>query len=447
MLDESNETVAESSMEVDFLEDDGWSTLEATLKRDGEAMSQFAIEVYVSKKKEELEERRRVGLAWDLGGGIGWGVLGLSAALALLERDVLAVPLKRVHSFDMTQAQRDKLEPCLREGAKPKILDYPVVHSLGRWGLDGSLGTMDKEIWSEKRNIALLFAENKTWTTKDLDVLDTFDSILVGSTWCATTLRHAALLERRKILAAKVDIFMQGVDTTTFFPAAKSTSEVFTVFSGGKLELRKGHDIVIAAYKAFRAMLPPETKVRLCVSWVNLWRQSLETLKNATYTLGLPEKNSKAEEAIANWIAKNGIAKSEILSLPALAHSSMAKVLKSIDVAVFPNRIEGGTNLVAMETAASGVPIVLSENTGHLDLIRALKGTAYVLHNQSLQQDGGAHSDPIEAAHNLADVFFHRNHATTRAATGAHHMRHWTWPTAVDTILQAAFPLLLQKGL
>ncbi len=37
--------------------------------------------------------------------------------------------------------------------------------------------------------------------------------------------------------------------------------------------------------------------------------------------------------------------------------------------AVFANRAEGGTNLVAMECMACGVPTILSRNTGHLDLI------------------------------------------------------------------------------
>ena len=45
-------------------------------------------------------------------------------------------------------------------------------------------------------------------------------------------------------------------------------------------------------------------------------------------------------------------------------------LLKQADLAVFPNRCEGGTNLVAMEAIACGVPTVLSANSGHLDLLR-----------------------------------------------------------------------------
>ena len=47
----------------------------------------------------------------------------------------------------------------------------------------------------------------------------------------------------------------------------------------------------------------------------------------------------------------------------------MAVELAKADVALFPNRCEGGTNLVAMEALASGVPTILSDNTGHKDLV------------------------------------------------------------------------------
>ena len=47
----------------------------------------------------------------------------------------------------------------------------------------------------------------------------------------------------------------------------------------------------------------------------------------------------------------------------------MPKYLISSDTALFPNRCESGTNLVAMEAMAAGIPVILSNNSGHLDLI------------------------------------------------------------------------------
>lgn len=42
----------------------------------------------------------------------------------------------------------------------------------------------------------------------------------------------------------------------------------------------------------------------------------------------------------------------------------LAEALAEADVALFPNRGEGGTNLMAMQAMASGVPTVLSANSG-----------------------------------------------------------------------------------
>src|SRR3546814_1575573 len=47
----------------------------------------------------------------------------------------------------------------------------------------------------------------------------------------------------------------------------------------------------------------------------------------------------------------------------------MAPIVREMDAALFLSRCEGGTNLVAMECMACGVPTVLSANTGHLDLV------------------------------------------------------------------------------
>ena len=48
----------------------------------------------------------------------------------------------------------------------------------------------------------------------------------------------------------------------------------------------------------------------------------------------------------------------------------MPEVFREVDIAVFPNRCEGGTNLFAMEALSSGLICAISSNTGHLDIIK-----------------------------------------------------------------------------
>ena len=70
--------------------------------------------------------------------------------------------------------------------------------------------------------------------------------------------------------------------------------------------------------------------------------------------------------------------------------AGMAGALRAADVAVFPNRCEGGSNLVAMEAAALGVPTVLAHNTGQADLARILGAAPVVLRSEKRQgAEGG----------------------------------------------------------
>lgn len=69
--------------------------------------------------------------------------------------------------------------------------------------------------------------------------------------------------------------------------------------------------------------------------------------------------------------------------LTRLLQTELRDVLLRADAAVFPNRQEGGTNLVAMEALGCGVPCIISNRTGQADI--AIPDIAHVL-------PGGMHS-------------------------------------------------------
>ena len=97
--------------------------------------------------------------------------------------------------------------------------------------------------------------------------------------------------------------------------------------------------------------------------------------------------------------------------------SLRAQLRAQADVALFPNRCEGGTNLVAMEAMASGIPCILSANTGHMDLIN--EDNCYPLLKQSEvtsftnTKDWGE-SDVAEVVENLERVYKDRQEARRR---------------------------------
>jgi glycosyltransferase involved in cell wall biosynthesis len=109
-------------------------------------------------------------------------------------------------------------------------------------------------------------------------------------------------------------------------------------------------------------------------------------------------------------------------------------VLREMDVALFTNRAEGGTNLVAMECMACGVPTILSRNTGHIDLIE--DDNCYPLNQQgelagfeagSLGVPGWGESDVDEVVEALERVYAHRAEARERGLRGAADIGRYSW--------------------
>ena len=159
---------------------------------------------------------------------------------------------------------------------------------------------------------------------------------------------------------------LQGVDTAVFnpTPVPRLLHADFVVFSGGKLEIRKGQDIVIKAFKKLLTVCPGAL---LVASWCNE-SASLSSIALSPHVSSAPVKGDS--ESIGNWLESQGIPRANFIVPGLLNSSQISSLLKQADLAVFPNRCEGGTNLVAMEAIACGIPTVLSANSGHLDLMR-----------------------------------------------------------------------------
>jgi glycosyltransferase involved in cell wall biosynthesis len=106
-----------------------------------------------------------------------------------------------------------------------------------------------------------------------------------------------------------------------------------------------------------------------------------------------------------------------------------------MDLAVFPNRAEGGTNLVAMEAMACGVPTILSANTGHLDLM-ADPQRCWRLERQrvvapvagfAVSTEGWGESDLDELIAAMESAWADRDAARARGLSGAQWMKTLSW--------------------
>src|SRR6185437_8484478 len=152
-----------------------------------------------------------------------------------------------------------------------------------------------------------------------------------------------------------------GVDISLYHPAPRAGlfPGRFAVFSGGKLEFRKGQDLVLAAFRAFRQR---HKEALLLTAWHSPW-PGLADEAVAHPGIVPPKPGPDGTPDVAGWAVANGIPADSIIAIGRTPNIAMPHVIREADVALFANRCEGGTNLVAMECLASGVPCILSANT------------------------------------------------------------------------------------
>lgn len=390
------------------------------------------------------QARAELGLAWQAGASSGWSVLGMNLALALerrgAPRPVLLLPdlapgvsalarygLRAVLARSLALAER-RASPEAR--ADRSLLPPVVVHALGN-GLAG--GANDRG----RHNVGIVFFEDTRLGFPVLARSMAFDLILAGSSWNETVLRANGITNVRTLL--------QGIDPAVFHPAPRSGvfGDRFVVFSGGKLEYRKGQDIVVAGFRRFRERHPEAV---LVTNWFNPWPETIAGIDAAGHVRGVPDLDGKRLR-IARWLADNGIPEEDVLDVGMLPNWEMAGVMREADVAVFPNRCEGGTNLVAMECMACGVPTILSDNTGHRDLVAG--DTCFLLQRQGPVPAAGAYggtegwgeSDPEELAALLERVHADREEARRRARLGAEYLARWRWDLRAEELVGFVAPL------
>jgi len=310
--------------------------------------------------------------------------------------------------------------------------DGIVLHSLGN-RFSGAIRPRDGGLTGHT-TAAVIFFEDTNFPTATA-VAEEYTVIIAGSKWNAEVLRAVGI--------DNVAIVIQGIDRSAFHPAPRSGTLAgrFAVFSGGKLEYRKAQDLVLLAFRAFASR---HREAVLVTAWHSPWPNVAVTL-NRNSKLTPIALDSEGKVDIATWTATNGLPADQFIDVGSVPNHLMARVLRETDVALFPNRCEGGTNLVAMECMASGVPTIVSDNTGHKDLVAT--GAPYVLNRQKpvaipdLGTDGWGESEVDEIVEMLEQAWRDRDEARRRSAAGAAAMAGWTWTDYTQRLHETLVPL------
>jgi glycosyltransferase involved in cell wall biosynthesis len=383
--------------------------------------------------------RHPVLIDWPLNSATGWGVFGLNLALQLLRQgrpaalvmppdltDVSPIAQALLHQAVVDQQQLARLLGSSGAGLE---YAYPALRGLN--------GTFEPHAASARirgrHNIGVVFFEDTALAGDALARAAEYEAIIAGSSW------NGQLLQRMGL--SNVRVVPQGIDPSVFHPGPGSglLRRRFVIFSGGKLEYRKGQDLVVAAFRRFVARHPDAL---LVAAWHNAWPATMTGIELAGHVRGQPRPDPTGRLAVGEWLVANGVPPGSFVEVGPLPNWAMAPLYRDADLGLFPNRAEGGTNLVAMEAMACGVPCALSANTGHLDLLGADR--CYPLARQGpvgggsplySGYDGWGESDLEEMLAVMEQAYTQRDDARRRGQAAAEWMqREWTWERRMEQL-------------
>jgi len=384
-----------------------------------------------------------IAISWVLATISGYGIYGLQILLQYLRRggdpknfvltskaSVISLPPMQQALIDAPIHLATKVADFLRENPK-EILSFKhaVLHGCST-DFSGFAG--QDRIWGNP-NVACAAIEHLVCTPHGREIAKNYHMFIAISKWNADYLKSLDV--------GPVHLCYQGIDPLLFHPAPSSGlyRNRFVIFSGGKFEFRKSQDIVLAAFKIFHAKHPDAL---LVTCWQNLLKPDAAAFALAGHIDNVPEPADDYGLKTTPWLFKQGLPLGSFIDLPYTHNLLMPSVLHECDLAVFPNRCEGGTNLVAMEAMACGVPTYVSYNTGQKDLVdligcgafRSQKPVKPSISMQTVQDWGETDVDEVVAA--MEDVYTNREQSRRDAAAAAERMKDWSWGALNEKLLQ-----------
>lgn len=383
-------------------------------------------------------------LTWALSTISGYGIYGLQIALQFFRRGgEKFIPTHEPGPTLMPTLTQLRVEPILalarnisklmKENPNEYLtFDHPVLHAVG----NECAGFPGQDRVSGRVNVGCAAIEHAQFGAHAREYVKNYHKLIAISRWNESFLRS--------LDAAPVHLCYQGIDTSLFAPGPRAGlwKGRFLVFSGGKFEFRKGQDIVVEAFKRFRAKHP---EALLVTCWQNLLPLDPAPFQLAGHCQTVPEVRDPGGLQIEPWLLSQGLPTGSFVNIPYTPNMLMPFVLRECDAAIFPNRCEGGTNLVAMEAMACGVPTYVSNNTGQKDLVSLLgcgafsnqKPVAAAPGMMTLQDWGETDPDEVVAA--LEKLYSDQTQARAEAQRVAERIGKWDWSGLNDKFLDVVF--------
>lgn len=342
-------------------------------------------------------------------GNTGWGLIAMHLALGFarlgrkvyVDSDLPSIPPILRPTFEAMLGQRDPKEHRIRIDAYGN--HFPTF-----------------QYYPNRFRVLFCVFEDTSFGPEQAEDLAKYDLILAPSGWVQGILANHGVAST---------LWHQGYDASVFFPASRRrpAGPVY-VFSAGKLEFRKGQDIVVEAFKRFRET--PEGKDAVLVTaWQNVWPETMADIWASGYVKGVPVMRGPQLD-ITSWVEANGIPRNAFIDLGLASQSELAAAIRECDVGLFPNRCEGATNMALVETLACGLPVHAAGWTGQADLVFDVYPTVWDASSAPLTlacrlyrgMDGWREADPVSLSQTIAPLAAEGLSRWTDA-------RQWSWPS------------------
>jgi glycosyltransferase involved in cell wall biosynthesis len=376
---------------------------------------------------------KTLGLTWALSSLSGYGVYGTRLALSWLKGRMGPVRLyQSALALALNPLEERLLAPALggsfafEASSESESVAHPVLHGLG----NGMATHPISERVRGSPDIGCIAFEETNFSPPELERAKRFSKLIAISSWNE---RHLKALGFTNVVLAR-----QGISPDLFHPRPRRGlfKDRFVLFSGGKLEYRKGQDLVLAAFRVFQKRHP---EALLLAAWQGPHAEDARAFEPTGHVRGIPERNGVGGLRLSDWAGANGVPQEAFLDLGYVPNGQMPAVLAECDAALFPNRCEGGTNLVAMECLAMGLPVLLADNTGQKDLLEEIGGIGLTRQSAVLPPrpgvgvEGWGESDLDEILAALETVYAKRESWPSIARK----MMGWDWDSQNRRLFEA----------
>jgi len=262
-----------------------------------------------------------------------------------------------------------------------------------------------------------------------------YDLIFTGSTWCKEKLARIGIVH--------TDNLIQGIDPELFYPEEENENQnLFVIFSGGKFEYRKGQDLVL---KAIKILQEKYSDIILINSWFNYWPELMASMRFSKH-IKYNQNGKTWKEFMSNIYQINGIDESKVFTFPIIPNNKLRNLYLKSDIGLFPNRCEGGTNLVMMEYMACGKPVIASFNSGNKDILNEnnslrlmeMKECKIYDESNSLVADW---SEPVieEIIDKIEFAYHNREKVKAIGRSAAEEMKNFTWAKTADKVIETIY--------